>query len=319
MMLSKGRIDAGRRNGTLAIGKKSEEARQKCVKNSRKHGLLSKTSVLANESPELFESTRKSYYELWKPKNEFEADLVNDMVAARWRLNRVMGGETETLALGQARMAHSGELKKEFEIIPERTRIAIVFEKEMNESKTLANLSRYEVRYPRQLRQATAELRRIKEDRRADEAEAAEETIKREPQPIRKNEGNEPPRSSLNILQNMILPNEGNEVARSLLAILQNEGNGTPLIWIHYSYQRASIVDHAKIPPTGLANFPVLISGTYAYLFRDARFETELEPYITHRTPIWDRNTLNMWIDACWPEEPPFVSTKSPSRYNLRR
>lgn len=33
-----------------------------------------------------------------------------------------------------------------------------------------------------------------------------------------------------------------------------------------------------------------------------ARFETELEPYITGRTPTWHRATLKMWSDACWPE-----------------
>ena len=168
-MPSKARIEAGRRNGMLAKGKKSEEARQKCAQNSVKHGLFSKTFVLANESPELLESTRKSYYELWKPENEFEADLVNDMVAARWRLNRITTVEGETIDLRQARMDHSGELKKEFEIIPEPTRLAIAFEKEINESKTLANLSRYEARYHRQFRQAAAELRRIQKDRRAAE------------------------------------------------------------------------------------------------------------------------------------------------------
>ena len=146
-MKSQARIEAGRRNGMLARGKKSEEARQKCAHNSVKHGLFSKTLVLANESPERFEDTRKSYYDLWKPENEFEADLVNDMVAARWRLNRIMMVESETLDLRQARMDNSGEIKKEFEIIPEPTRLAIAFEKETNESKTLANLSRYEARY----------------------------------------------------------------------------------------------------------------------------------------------------------------------------
>ena len=33
-----------------------------------------------------------------------------------------------------------------------------------------------------------------------------------------------------------------------------------------------------------------------------ARFETELEPYFTGRTPTWHRTTLRMWIDACWPK-----------------
>jgi len=117
-MPSRARIDAGRSVGTLAKGKKFEEACQKCAQNSVKHRLFSKTLVLANESPELFESTRKTYYDLWKPENEFEADLVNDMVAARWCLNRIMMVETEALDLRHASMNHSGELKKEFEIIP---------------------------------------------------------------------------------------------------------------------------------------------------------------------------------------------------------
>lgn len=33
-----------------------------------------------------------------------------------------------------------------------------------------------------------------------------------------------------------------------------------------------------------------------------SRFETELEPYITGRTPTWNRSTLKMWVDACWPQ-----------------
>ena len=33
-----------------------------------------------------------------------------------------------------------------------------------------------------------------------------------------------------------------------------------------------------------------------------ARFETELEPHISGRTPTWNETTLKMWIDACWPE-----------------
>ena len=31
------------------------------------------------------------------------------------------------------------------------------------------------------------------------------------------------------------------------------------------------------------------------------RFEEELEPYLTGRTPTWHRTTLRMWLDACWP------------------
>jgi len=147
-MPSRARIDAGRSVGTLAKGKKFEEACQKCAQNSVKHRLFSKTLVLANESPELFESTRKTYYDLWKPENEFEADLVNDMVAAPWCLNRIMMVETEALDLRHASMNHSGELKKEFDVILEPTRLVIAYAKKTNESATLANLSCYELATP---------------------------------------------------------------------------------------------------------------------------------------------------------------------------
>lgn len=36
-----------------------------------------------------------------------------------------------------------------------------------------------------------------------------------------------------------------------------------------------------------------------------SRFEKEFEPYITGRTPTWNRTTLNMWVEACWPESKP--------------
>lgn len=52
------------------------------------------------------------------------------------------------------------------------------------------------------------------------------------------------------------------------------------------------IRDVMYLAQAGLINQETLIS----------RFEAELEPYITGRTPTWNRTTLNMWVDACWPE-----------------
>jgi hypothetical protein len=52
------------------------------------------------------------------------------------------------------------------------------------------------------------------------------------------------------------------------------------------------IRDVIFLAQAGLINRDTLVS----------RFETELEPYITGRTPTWRRTTLKMWIDACWPE-----------------
>jgi hypothetical protein len=49
----------------------------------------------------------------------------------------------------------------------------------------------------------------------------------------------------------------------------------------------------------------VMFLAEAGWITRDtlvSRFENELEPYITGRTPTWNRTTLKIWIDACWPE-----------------
>src|SRR5258708_20006860 len=71
-MPSKNRIEAGRRNGALAKGKKSEESRQKCAMNSVRHGLTAKAIVLSNECKEGFETLRKPYYTRSQPPTETE-------------------------------------------------------------------------------------------------------------------------------------------------------------------------------------------------------------------------------------------------------
>ncbi len=34
------------------------------------------------------------------------------------------------------------------------------------------------------------------------------------------------------------------------------------------------------------------------------RYEEELRPYLTGKTPIWNDSTLRMWVEACWPDSP---------------
>jgi len=157
-MPSDARVEAGRRNGRLARGKKSEEGRQKCALNSTKHSLFAKTVPLSNEDRIEFEEIRKSYYDLWQPENHFESHQVDQMIASHWRIQRLWSIEAETIDLCQARMANSGELTKEFEDIPESTRVAIAFEKEANGKNTLNSLNRYETKFSRDIIRAAKTL-----------------------------------------------------------------------------------------------------------------------------------------------------------------
>jgi hypothetical protein len=165
VMPSDARVGAGRRNGRLARGKKSEEGRQKCALNSTKHSLFAKTVSLSNEDRIEFEEMRKSYYDLWQPENHFESHQVDQMIAANWRIQRLWSVEAETIDLCQARMANSGELTKEFEDIPESTRVAIAFEKETNGKNTLNSLSRYETKFSRQILRAAKFLQDHRKNR----------------------------------------------------------------------------------------------------------------------------------------------------------
>ena len=48
----------------------------------------------------------------------------------------------------------------------------------------------------------------------------------------------------------------------------------------------------------------ILFLAQSGFIDRDtliSRFESELEPYISGRTPTWHRTTLKMWVNACWP------------------
>ena len=65
--------------------------------NALRHGLTSKTLVLANESPAKFDQLLQMYIEKFQPQDGVEMNLVDEMVAARWRQQR--GWVIQTAAL----------------------------------------------------------------------------------------------------------------------------------------------------------------------------------------------------------------------------
>jgi hypothetical protein len=175
-MSSKNRIEAGRRNGLLAKGKKSEESRQRCAMNSVRHGITAKSIVLSNESKQDFEELRKIYYTRFQPTDEVECDLVEDMVSARWRLRRAASLERVTVDLRQDRMMQIPPEDREYAgEPPEVVRIMLAYDKEFNDSDTLRLVARYETRLQRAFERADAGLRRLQKERRTQEESEAPE------------------------------------------------------------------------------------------------------------------------------------------------
>ena len=122
-MRSLKQIEASRVNGAKSKGPVTAAGKQRSSQNSIRHGLASKVVLLANESREEYDRVLNAYIARYRPADEPERDLVGDIVAARWRLNR-------TLALEAASFDHemdrqSAAIDQDYEVIDEETRCAL--------------------------------------------------------------------------------------------------------------------------------------------------------------------------------------------------
>ena len=158
-MSSRQRSAQARRNGALAAGTKSPEGIKTSSMNAMRHGLTAKTLVLTTESQEQFDELLKDYVEFYKPGNTVELDLVHDMVAARWRLQRTRSIETVTL---NQRMVERETRKLSREPnIPRSARLAEAVSHLANNRKSLDFLLRYETTYTRAFDRAQKALEKM--------------------------------------------------------------------------------------------------------------------------------------------------------------
>ena len=162
-MASPQSTEQARRNGALAAGTKSPEGIKRSSMNALRHGLTVKSLVLATESQEQFDELLKDYVEFYAPNNTIELDLVHDMVAARWRLQRTRSLETVTL---NQRMVdrEAGKLKWEPDF-PRSTRLAYAVSYLANTGKSLDILLRYETTYSRAFDRAQKALEKMQKTR----------------------------------------------------------------------------------------------------------------------------------------------------------
>jgi len=88
-MAQRKRKKIARENGAKAAGTKTPEGIQKSAMNAVRHGLTGKTLVLCNESQAQFDALTQRYIRKFQPQDEVDMELIDDLVAARWRLQRV--------------------------------------------------------------------------------------------------------------------------------------------------------------------------------------------------------------------------------------
>jgi hypothetical protein len=96
-MSSQRKIDSARANGAKSHGPKTEAGRKTSSMNAVTHGLYSKGVVIAKESSEQYQEMLDAYIQQFQPIGPVELDLVEEMVAAKWRQRRLWSIETDLI------------------------------------------------------------------------------------------------------------------------------------------------------------------------------------------------------------------------------
>jgi hypothetical protein len=158
-MPSKLKSAMSRANGAKSRGPKTPQGRATSSMNALSHGLTAKTLILPNENQDLFLEMFTAYFDLFRPANQMEIDVVCDIVANRWRLRRTWRYQTAILDVEMATQAP--EFEKRHEQLDEDMLGALAFLALAN-SKGYDTVLRTDIHLTRTYRKALDELRRLR-------------------------------------------------------------------------------------------------------------------------------------------------------------
>ena len=160
-MTSELKAAASRANGAKSRGPKTAETRERSSRNSLRHGIVArKTILLECEDPDEFQAMLDEYGVTYQPGNAIEQDLVDEMVASRWRSGRLSMIVTSLLD-----MQMDQQNQTPVSADPARP-VAIAFRSMADESEALALALRYESRLRRIHERAFATLRELQRERK---------------------------------------------------------------------------------------------------------------------------------------------------------
>jgi hypothetical protein len=154
-----------RANGAKSRGPKTAATREKSSLNAVTHGFTAHSTVLLQcEDPSLFQKIRDEYAATFIPATPAEEVLVDEMIVARWRIQRLW--TIETALFDREVMRHKPELENEAR--PNAAvNLALAFRALADESYSLSLLSRYESRLQRTHERAYRTLRQLQQERLA--------------------------------------------------------------------------------------------------------------------------------------------------------
>src|SRR6266481_1268940 len=163
-MVSTLKSETARANGAKSRGPTTAEGKEKSSRNAIKHGLTAGNGniLLDCEDPGQFDEVLNKLLGIHQPANPAETDLVEEMVAARWRTRRMWTIETGLLNA---------------EILTQQTKtdtpdpnihLTMAFRSLTDDSRSLALANRYEARLQRLYDRAYKTLRELQQARKSE-------------------------------------------------------------------------------------------------------------------------------------------------------
>ncbi len=164
-MASERQLAANRNNAQKSTGPKTPEGRAAVRVNALKHGLAAKDLVIdpQTEKNAEFNHFLQSFLDRYRPHDPLETLLVNEVVAAAWRLRRLHRTETGFWKLRLTDLKE--EIDSKYQEIGNRERLAFVLRDDSLGPNSLTILSRYEAKIERAFYRALHELLRVQTER----------------------------------------------------------------------------------------------------------------------------------------------------------
>jgi hypothetical protein len=154
-MATRKQIAANRRNAKKSTGPRTPEGKAASARNATKHGLLSRTPLLADENESEFVELRIQIHGELAPMGALETVLVNRIAAQQWRLARIPALEAELFE------------RMRYDALGNDQGLGAAWARDAEPyGGALARLSRYETMLERNGARLLGELRRLQTQRR---------------------------------------------------------------------------------------------------------------------------------------------------------
>ena len=158
-MISERQQDANRRNAAKSHGPITPEGRAAVRHNALKHGFTAAEIILPTVEEQIdFQQFRLAFEQEYKPVGPTEEVLIEDMVTARWRLNRIRKMEPGFFALRREVLKDG---ITEFSTLDPQAQLALIVLDDARDRDTIGKMSRYEARFERSFYKALKELQRL--------------------------------------------------------------------------------------------------------------------------------------------------------------